>query len=45
MDNIEAAHIHIGNFSENGDVVATLFNSSKKPTDVYCRLIYKINMT
>ena len=33
MDNIKAAHIHLGNFSENGDVVATLFNSSKTPTD------------
>lgn len=34
MDNIKAAHIHLGNFSENGDVVATLFNSSKTPTDI-----------
>ena len=33
MDNIKVAHIHLGNFSENGDVVATLFNSSKTPTD------------
>ena len=33
MDNIKAAHIHLGNFSENGDVIATLFNSSKTPTD------------
>jgi hypothetical protein len=34
MDNIKAAHIHLGNFSENGDVVATLFNSSKTPIDI-----------
>jgi len=34
MDNIKAAHIHLGNFSQNGDVVATLFNSSKTPTDM-----------
>jgi hypothetical protein len=33
MDNIKVAHIHLGNFSENGDFVATLFNSSKTPTD------------
>jgi hypothetical protein len=34
MDNIKAAHIHLGNFSENGDVVVTLFNSSKTPIDI-----------
>jgi CHRD domain len=34
LDNIKAAHIHLGNFSQNGDVVATLFNSSKTPTDM-----------
>ena len=34
MDNIKVAHIHLGNFSENGDVVVTLFNSSKTPIDI-----------
>lgn len=33
MDNIKAAHIHLGEFGQNGDVVSTLFNSST-PTDV-----------
>ena len=33
IDNIKAAHIHLGNFSENGDIVVTLFNSSKIPTN------------
>ena len=32
MDNIKAAHIHLGNFSENGDVITTLF-TSKNPID------------
>jgi hypothetical protein len=31
MDNIKVAHIHLGNFSENGDIIVTLFNSSKTP--------------
>jgi hypothetical protein len=33
MDNIKAAHIHLGNFSQNGDILTTLFNSSKTPID------------
>jgi hypothetical protein len=33
MDNIKTAHIHLGNFSQNGDILATLFNSSKTPSD------------
>lgn len=33
LDKIKASHIHLGGFGENGDVIATLFNSST-PTDV-----------
>jgi hypothetical protein len=33
LDKIKASHIHLGSFGENGDVIATLFNSST-PTDV-----------
>ncbi|HLN34670.1 MAG TPA: CHRD domain-containing protein [Nitrososphaeraceae archaeon] len=28
LDKIKSSHIHIGAFGENGDVIATLFNSS-----------------
>ena len=33
LDKIKSSHIHLGAFGENGDVVATLFNSSS-PTDL-----------
>ena len=33
MDNIKAAHVHLGVFGQNGDVVATIFNSST-PQDI-----------
>jgi hypothetical protein len=33
LDKVKASHIHLGAFGENGDVVATLFNSSS-PTDL-----------
>lgn len=33
MDNIKAAHIHIGEFGQNGEIITTLFNSSNRPTD------------
>ena len=34
MDNIKAAHIHMGEFGQNGDVISTLFNSSNGPTGI-----------
>ena len=33
LDNIKAAHIHSGEFGQNGDIVVTLFQSAT-PTDV-----------
>src|SRR5688500_521763 len=33
LDNIKAAHIHSGEFGQNGDIVVTLFKSVT-PTDV-----------
>ena len=33
LDNIKAAHIHLGEFGQNGDIVVTLFQSAT-PTDV-----------
>lgn len=33
LDNIKAAHIHAGEFGQNGDIVVTLFQSAT-PTDV-----------
>jgi len=45
MDNIKLAHIHLGNFSKNGDVVTTLFNSSKAPTDTINGTLVKGKVT
>ena len=33
LDKIKSSHIHLGGFGQNGDVIATLFNSST-PTDL-----------
>ncbi len=33
LDKVKASHIHLGAFGKNGDVIATLFNSSS-PTDL-----------
>lgn len=33
LDKVKSSHIHMGAFGENGDVIATLFNSSS-PTDL-----------
>ncbi|HET8857651.1 MAG TPA: CHRD domain-containing protein [Nitrososphaeraceae archaeon] len=33
LDNIKAAHIHTGEFGQNGDIVVTLFQSTT-PTDI-----------
>ena len=33
LDKIKSSHIHIGAFGQNGDVIATLFNSNT-PTDL-----------